>query len=360
MVTARRISNPRTDDIMTRERGKFFVVLAATLICVYLCYRLVEPFIPALVWAVTGAVVTQPIMRWLGRRIKSRQRRAVVGVSVVTLVLFVPVTILVYSAAVEIGQGVQNWQSYFDRWQEALHNQPTLASAWETVSERLDLSGTLQHWATSVQTGAMAVASGSVQSLVLAAITLFVLFFLYRDQDRVLATVRRLSPLTDGETNRLLKQLGDTIHATIFGTVVVAIIQGVLGGIIFWLLGLSGAVLWGTVMALLAIIPYLGAFVVWAPAAVFLAANGDWGKALILTGWGTIAIGLIDNLVYPILVGNRLRQHTVVSFIAIVGGIAVFGTTGLVLGPVVVSLTEFLLETWRRRTEDGRAAEEAA
>ena len=359
MVTPRRISDSRAD-ILTRGRGKLIVVLAATFVCVYLCYRLVEPFMPALVWAMTGAVVTQRVMRWLGRGIKSRQLRAVIGVSAVTIVLFAPVTVLVYYAAVQIGQAVQNWETYLEQWQTALQNQPRLATAWESISQRLNLSGTLEQFAENVRTGAMAIASGSVQSFVQALLTLFVLFFLYRDQELILGTVRQLSPLTDSETNRLLKRLGDTIHATIFGTVVVAIIQGVLGGIIFWLLGLPGAVLWGTVMALLAIIPYLGAFVVWAPAAMFLAANGEWVKALILTGWGTIAIGLIDNLVYPILVGNRLRQHTVIAFIAIVGGIAVFGASGIVLGPVVVSLTEFLLETWRRRTEGGRAAEEAA
>jgi predicted PurR-regulated permease PerM len=118
--------------------------------------------------------------------------------------------------------------------------------------------------------------------------------------------------------------------------------------------------MWGTAMAFLAIIPYLGAFIIWSPAAAFLAIQGEWWKALILVAWGTIVIGLIDNLLYPILVGGRLGQHTVIAFLAIIGGITVFGACGLVLGPVVVSLTLFLLETWRRRTRSGQAAENAA
>jgi predicted PurR-regulated permease PerM len=199
-----------------------------------------------------------------------------------------------------------------------------------------------------------------LNSLALVLISLFVLFYLYRDEERAVAALTRFSPLTRSETNRLLRRLNDTIHATIFGTAVVAIIQGTLGGLIFWAVGLPGAVLWGTVMALLAIVPYLGAFVVWAPAAVILAAEGQWGKSLILIAWGTIVIGLIDNLIYPILVGNRMRLHTVVAFFAIVGGIVLFGASGLVLGPVLVSLTTFLLETWRRRTAAGRTADEVA
>jgi predicted PurR-regulated permease PerM len=110
-------------------------------------------------------------------------------------------------------------------------------------------------------------------------------------------------------------------------------------------------------MALFAMIPNLGTFVVWGPAAMFLFIDGHWGKALILVVWGLTAIALIDNLLYPYLVGTRLRQHTVIAFLSILGGIAVFGTPGIILGPVVMSLTVFLLEIWRRRTAGGRAAE---
>jgi predicted PurR-regulated permease PerM len=110
-------------------------------------------------------------------------------------------------------------------------------------------------------------------------------------------------------------------------------------------------------MGLLAIVPYLGAFVIWAPAAAILALQGQWWQAGVLVIWGSIVIGLIDNLIYPILVGNRLRQHTIVAFIAIIGGITVFGATGLVLGPIIISVTQFLVELWRRRTRDGHAAD---
>jgi predicted PurR-regulated permease PerM len=344
---------------MDRQRGKLIVVFVATGLCLYLCYRLAQPFIPALVWAITGAVVTHGFVSWLGRRIKSSGWRAVVAVSAVAIMLFAPALGLVYFAAVQIGTSLQNWNpnELLAKWQAAIADNPRLATAWTQLSQNLDLPTTIAQLAKQVRGAAVAVLSGSVYSLAQVLIALFILFFLYRDEDRVLANVKRFSPLTGSETDRLLTRLGDTIHATIFGTVVVAIIQGSLGGMVFWLLGLPAPVLWGIVMALLALIPYLGAFAVWAPAAAYLFANGDWGKALVLVVWGTVAIGLIDNLIYPILVGNRLRQHTVVMFIAIVGGLAVFGASGIVIGPVLVSLTFFLLEIWRRRTADGRAAE---
>ncbi len=150
----------------------------------------------------------------------------------------------------------------------------------------------------------------------------------------------------------------DTIYATIYGTVAVALVQGALGGLMFWWLGLPAPLLWGKVMALLAIVPIFGAFVVWIPAAIFLALEGSWGKALILVAWGGIVIALIDNLLYPSLVGNKLRLHTVPVFIAIVGGLAVFGAAGVVLGPVTLALAVALIDIWRRRTAGGGAAEE--
>jgi predicted PurR-regulated permease PerM len=352
----------RADGLFTRSRGKLVVVSAATIVCVYLCYRLAYPFMPALVWAITGAVVTHRFVDWMGHWIRSPNWRAAIAVTIVVLVLFTPTIGLVYYAAIQIGQSLQNVEpnQLLAQWQAAIDDNPRLATMWQRVSQHLDVATTAGQLTARAREFVTAFISGSLYSLVQAIVAVFVLFFLYRDEGRVLASVRRMSPFTASETARLLTRLGDTVHATIFGTVVVAIIQGTLGGLIFWLLGLPAPVLWGTVMALLAMIPYLGAFVVWAPAALFLFANGDWGKALVLVGWGTVVVGLIDNLIYPMLVGSRLRQHTVITFLAIVGGIALFGASGIVLGPVIASLTFFLLEVWRQRTSDGRAAEQMA
>jgi len=123
------------------------------------------------------------------------------------------------------------------------------------------------------------------------------------------------------------------IGAVVYGTLVVALVQGSLGGAIFWYLDLPSPLLWGTIMALLAVLPILGAGIVWAPAAAFLALDGQWEKAMILVGWGAIVIGLIDNILLPILMRKRLHMHTVPVFIAAVGGLLAFGATGIVLGP---------------------------
>ena len=119
--------------------------------------------------------------------------------------------------------------------------------------------------------------------------------------------------------------------------------------------GLPAPLLWGLVRGLLAVVPVLGAFVVWIPAALFLALEGSWGKALILTGWGGVVVAGIDNVLYPILVGNRLKLHTILAFIAVVGGLVLFGPAGLILGSVALTITIVLLEIWTdRATASGR------
>jgi predicted PurR-regulated permease PerM len=189
--------------------------------------------------------------------------------------------------------------------------------------------------------------TGSVLGLLSLVVTFYLLFYFLRDRNLALNWLREMSPLSSAETNRLFARIVDTVEATLYGTVTVAVVQGTLGGLIFWWLDLPQPVLWGLAMGVLAIIPVLGAFVVWIPAAIFLALNGDWTKALILTAWGTIVVGGIDNLLYPLLVKDRMRLHTIPAFISIMGGLLLFGASGLLLGPLAVTVTMFFLETWR-------------
>jgi predicted PurR-regulated permease PerM len=184
-----------------------------------------------------------------------------------------------------------------------------------------------------------------------------VLFYFVRDRRLVTDGLRQFVPLADHETRLVFARVVDTVHATVFGALAVAAVQGFMGGLMFWVLGLPAPLLWGTVMAVLATIPVMGTFVIWAPAAVVLLLEGQWVRALILAAWGALAIGLIDNLLYPVLVGNRLRLHPLPVFFSIVGGIFLFGAAGVILGPLTLALADALLEIWRRRTSYGKTAD---
>jgi predicted PurR-regulated permease PerM len=155
--------------------------------------------------------------------------------------------------------------------------------------------------------------------------------------------------MSSTEFDRTLIRVRNAVHATVFGTLAVAVVQGVLGGLMFWVLGLPSPLLWGAVMMLLGILPLLGTFVVWLPAAAILISQGSWGKGLALAVWGLLVVSLIDNLLYPMLVGKELHLHTLAIFFAIVGGAVLFGASGIILGPVTLAVTAALLDIWQRR-----------
>jgi predicted PurR-regulated permease PerM len=235
-------------------------------------------------------------------------------------------------------------------WRRAIDSRPRLARLADHIEQRVDLPGAAQKLAAWLTAGAAAIVKGSVVQVVAFALTLYLLFYLLRDRHAALRALGALLPLADAEIVRLRERVSDTICATVYGTLAVSAVQGLLGGLMFWCLGLPAALLWGVVMAVLAVVPVLGAFVVWVPAALYLALDGSWGKALILAVWGTVIVGSSDNLLRPVLVGGRLKLHTVLVFIGVVGGVLLFGAAGLVLGPVLLTITMVLLEIWRERT----------
>jgi predicted PurR-regulated permease PerM len=346
------------DGWLPRERALVLVLLAATALAVYACYRLAQPFLPALAWALALAVVTHPLHTWLLRRLHRPALAAGVAVALVAVAVVGPMLLVTQQLVRQVASGVSWLQSEAsaESWRAALDSYPRLGPGLAWLAEQADLRGTLERGSSALTSGASTVLTGSAWVVGQLLITLFALFYFFRDRGPGLGALRSLVPLSGPETEAVFTRVSDTIHATIFGTLTVALVQGILGGVMFWALGLPATLLWGALMAVLAVVPILGAFVVWAPAAVFLALSGSWGKALILAGWGALVVSLVDNLLYPVLVGQRLRLHTLPVFIATVGGVALFGSAGLVLGPVILTITVALVEIWRRRTAGGRAA----
>lgn len=344
----------------TRDNALVLVLVALTVLCCVLCYLLARPFLPPLVWALAIAIITHPVYRRLSASIGSPNFAAGLSVVLVAVILIAPVGLLAQQLGKEAARAAEWVQSgeALKNWQQFVGSHPKLAPLLSWANAQFGDSqnqGPLQHGLTAVRS----VLTGSVGVVVQLAVMLFFLFFLYRDRREALCAARSLVPLSEHEADQVFGRIADTIHATVYGTLVVAAVQGALGGLMFWWLGLPGALLWGLVMALVCVVPVLGSFVVWVPAAIFLAVSGSWGKALILAAWGTCVIGMIDNVLYPFLVGNRLRLHTAPVFVSIVGGLAIFGASGLIIGPVILSLTVALIDIWRRRTQGGRPAEDA-
>jgi predicted PurR-regulated permease PerM len=344
---------------LTRERVLVLVLTVVTAIVCYLCYVVTLPFIPALTWALVLAVITQPLYQWIQRYIKIQWLASVLAIAIVMVTIALPAAAVVRQVVKEAVVVVEKVRADTaeDLWKEALERNRRLAPTLKWIEREVDLRAQVERVSDRVLAGLTRFVSGSIFIIMGWLITLFLLFYFLRDREFILRALRGFVPLSAKESTRIFNRVRDTIHALVFGTLAVSIVQGILGGIIFWALGLPAPLLWGAVMAVMAMLPVFGTALVWVPTALYLAIAGEWQKALILTAWGGIVIALIDNLLYPLLVRSKLRLHPVPVFIAILGGIIVFDATGIVLGPVILAVAVALLEIWRRRMADGGAVE---
>ena len=334
----------------SRNHVHTLLLMAVTVIGIYFSYRLAAPFLAALTWALALAILFAPLLRWLESKVKYPNLAATICVLLIALIVVVPATFVADRIISEAISGAETVKTMIEsgEWRRMFEAHPRIAPAGDWIARELDLTG-MANSATSWLTGLGAsFVQGSIMQLIGIVLTFYMLFYFLRDRAIALKSLRALSPLAEADMTRLFNDVSDTVHATLYGTLVVAVVQGTLGGLMFWWLGLAAPLLWGMVMGLLAVIPVLGAFVIWIPAAIFLVLEGSGEKALLLTLWGAIVVGGIDNLLYPMLVGRRLKIHTVLTFISLVGGLIVFGPAGLILGPVIFTITRLLLEIWRR------------
>jgi predicted PurR-regulated permease PerM len=331
-----------------KEITLFLITLGVLL----LCALLLRPFFSAIVGAIVLAVVTQRPYDWLASKIKNRSLCAAVALILIVLAVIIPTFFL----AQKLGEQALNTINAFrngahqDRITGFIANRPALASRIEDFTASIDINNAARSTAAYLGGNLAGLLGNSVRIITQLVVMLFLLFFLLRDRALALISLRALLPLHEDESNELLTRVGDTILATALGRLTIAVVQGILAGLAFWVLGVPGIILWAFTLTACAMIPAFGSFLVWGPVAIYLGLTGHWGKAALLAIWGAVIVSTIDNILYPILVGSHLRAHTTTILLSILGGIAVFGPIGIVLGPVLFTLASTLLDIWHNRT----------
>ncbi|ORE93953.1 AI-2E family transporter [Aurantimonas sp. 22II-16-19i] len=342
--------------LFDRRTLSSLALIAAVIAGLYLCFLMAAPFLPAIVWSFVLACLMRPLHRRLCQATGNDAVSAGVTVSLVAALVVFPGLMLASALLREAVRSAANLEPMIaaNPWSAILDAHPVVAAAADWIDQRFDMRSILQSVATWLGRSSATLLQGSITGSMNLLLTFYFLFYLLRDETRAVTALKAALPLSQGEFALLAERVIATVRASVLGTAFVAMLQGVLGGLSFWWLGLPAPIFWGVVMGFLGIVPFLGAFVIWVPAAAYLALSGDLRAAMVLALWGTLVVGLVDNLVYPILVGRQLMIHSAVTFIAVVGGLLVFGTTGLVLGPIIVAALLALLQTWRLREEAAR------
>jgi predicted PurR-regulated permease PerM len=330
------------------------IVLA---IALYLCWLMVQPFVNVILWAAVLSVVFYPLHRRISARVAQPSAAAALSTLLVIVLILLPVSFITVAVVRELSDAAQNLHLGVQQISLSGSTIPGLRWVLERLQQYVEIdpvaaqqfiSARLQGWGSALAGSTLIVVGGAVGAVVQMALTIFTMFYMFRDGERIRHAAYDLLPLERVQMHDITVRTRDVISATIYGVLVIAAIQGTLGMLIFLVLGIPSPLLWGVVMFFFSMIPMAGSFVVWVPAALYLGLTGAYLKAAILVAWGILVIGSIDNFLSPRLVGKRARLHELLVFFAVLGGLDVFGVLGLVLGPVVVAVTLALIEMVRQ------------
>jgi predicted PurR-regulated permease PerM len=334
---------------------RWAILLAALAGTLYLCGTMLRPFTNVITWASVMTLAFYPVQRRLLTRTGRPSLSALMSTILVVVMILIPLVSIIALAINEflalrhyLEQTFTNGLDF--KSSEPLHRMADWLLRRLGLDQRRIVDAITQH---ATELGgviagfSLAFATNITGALVSSIFTIFVMFFLFRDGDRIVRRIPDFLPFERPLSEGVLLRVRDVIYACLYGVLVIAAIQGALIGVSFWILGIPSAALWGVVTLFTSVIPMLGAGAVWVPGALYLMLTGQWLKAVLLVVWGGAVISSVDNFLRPRLVGGRIGLSELVIFFSVLGGLQVFGLLGIVLGPVVFATAGALLDVLR-------------
>jgi predicted PurR-regulated permease PerM len=340
----------------TIQHTSFFILLGLVTVAFL---ALIRDFFQPLFWAAVFAILFRRLQvkseSWFGGRSSIAAILTMTIILVVVIVPFFLVAMAVAREAVAIYERISEGNSYLgDAFEYFQRSIPPISGYLERFGvdlQRLQerLSGAAVAVSRFLASQMVNVGQLTAGFLIDFLLMLYILFFFLRDGDKIVAALIGALPFGDLREQRLFQRFAQVSRVTIKGTLVVGAVQGAIGGILFWILGIAAPVLWGVIMAILSLLPAVGTAIVWAPAAIILIVRGSVLKGVVLLLAGTLIIGLVDNILRPVLVGRGTRMPDFLVLIATLGGLTAFGISGFVLGPILAAL---FLAVWKIFSED--------
>jgi predicted PurR-regulated permease PerM len=332
----------------TNLRTAFVLLLVVAVTALFLAVA--WPFFKPLLLGALLAGLFHPLYRWVTRLLGGRRS---LGAAVTLLVLLVlglgPVSAflgIVLQQALTMSDQAIPWlnqhlgaASIFNVQEWLVQKFPGLVKYMPSQEQLLEQVGTAAKTAGAFLVGfASRMTATTAAFLLNLFVMLYAMFFFFRDGDKILERIFYYTPLSDEDETRMLTQFASITRATVKGTLVIGIIQGALAGIAFWVAGIEGAALWGTIMTILSIIPGIGAALVWVPVVIILFVTGQYLTATLLAAWCAAVVGTVDNFLRPMLVGRDAKMPDLLILIGTLGGLFLFGPIGFIVGPIVCGL----------------------
>ena len=343
------------------QRVSFYVLLVLVTLAFV---AVILPFYSAVFWGVVFAIIFFPLYAWLEGKLGGRRNIASVLTVLICLCLVILPGLAILSSLIQEGSSLYSRIASGEIDLSRMMNE-VISALPAFVQERVrglangGFAELRERFSSSLMQGgsffagrALTFGQSTVEFFIAFGLMLYLLFFLFRDGRALARTIRRAMPLSDAHTNQFMSKFASVVRATVRGNVIIALLQGTIGGLTFWLVGVQPALLWGVLMVFLSLVPAVGAALIWVPTAIYLAVTGAWLQAAIIVGVGVFVIGLVDNLLRPPLVGKETKLPDYVVLISTVGGISLLGVNGFVIGPLIAALFISAWSLFERERED--------
>jgi predicted PurR-regulated permease PerM len=320
----------------------------------YLSYQILQPFLIPITWAIVFCVVFYPAYAFILRYIRVEAIASLLTLVLILIIIIGPFSYISYALINEVTDLMGKTEST-TRDLTAILSDERIVNIVKKIQPYTGLEGpsediivdNAKKLGRKVIEGLSLGFTNMVGVAVNVVFMAFTIFFLFKDGPGFLQKIRDYLPFSEQHRDRLTSQIKDMIVSTIYGGVVVAVIQGMLGGLAFAILGIGSSVFWGSVMAIMSFVPMLGTAIVWFPASLILLSQGAYLKGFALILIGVLVISMVDNILKPLIIGGRTKMPTVIIFFTVLGGIKLFGLLGLIVGPLVFALFLSVFEIFR-------------
>jgi predicted PurR-regulated permease PerM len=346
-----------TPGLDPRKRFSLFCLIGLLFLLLYGVYLIVLPFSKPILWAILLTLSFQPVFRLIRTWIRNQSGAALLTIFLMVLVVLGPLTYVGIKGAIEgrelyfqleaQSQQEGGWTNYYDHLVEAPLEWVAQKTGVAAPDLRVMLLSRVKAMSTASLSWASSLFSNIASTIGTALLVLFIMFFLFRsgsDFHRLLITY---VPLGHDRTNELLNLMASAIVANLYGMVAVAGLQGILVGLGFAIARLPSPVIWGTMASFASLIPLVGTALIWVPGVITLVVAGSYGKAVFLLIWCAVLVGMVDNVIRPLLLKKGVELNTLMIFFALMGGVQAFGVLGLFAGPVIFSMTQAVFRILR-------------
>lgn len=335
-------------------RARWIAAMAATAIALYLCWLMLKPFVVVLEWATVLVIVFYPVHKRLAEKIRRPGLSSLLSCLLVIVVVLLPLTFLIATLAAELADTAQNLPGQVVPFLDTHYPRTARFLAWLQQYVNFSPEQSQQFLVEQARNTMKALLDRSVgfvgnilSTIVKAFFVVFTMYYLFRDGDKIVKALPGVLPLEKSQSEAILARTRQVISASVYGVVTIAMLQGALAGLAFWVLGVPSPALWAVILTFVCMIPVAGSFFVWIPIALYLGLTGHWTKALLMALWGAFVISTIDNFLRPKLMRQYTKLHELLVFFSVLGGMSVFGLLGIVMGPVVLAVTIGLLNTFK-------------